>query len=168
MTLSMYQASVPVFVRQFASLTAILDKAEAFTAERGIDPAELLEARLFPDMFALPRQVQIASDGAKGGVARLAGVEMPGYADTETTFAELKERIAKTVAFIGSVPADKIDGSEEREITLKVGEQTMIFPGQTYLLGFVLPNFFFHVSISYALLRSKGVDIGKRDYLGGV
>ena len=167
MTLSMYQASVPVFVRQFASLTAILDKAEASVAERGIDPAQLLEARLAPDMHPLTRQVQIASDAVKGGVARLAGVEMPSFPDTETSFAELKARIAKTVAFIESVPADKIDGSEERAITLKIADREMTFPGQTFLLGFVLPNFFFHVSIAYALLRSRGVDIGKRDYLGG-
>nr|WP_295659455.1 DUF1993 domain-containing protein [Polymorphobacter sp.] len=167
MTLSMYQASVPVFVRQFASLTAILNKAEASAAERGIDPAQLLEARLAPDMHPLTRQVQIASDSAKGCVARLAGIEMPSFADTETTFAELKERIAKTVAFVESVTADQIDGSEERTIVLKVGPGEMTFPGQTFLLGFALPNFFFHVSIAYALLRSQGVDIGKRDYLGG-
>ncbi len=168
MTLSMYQASVPVFARQFASLTAILDKAEASAAERGIDPAQLLEARLAPDMHPLTRQVQIASDAVKGGIARLGGVEMPSFPDTETSFAELKERIAKTVAFIESVPADKIDGSEERAITLKIADREMTFPGQTFLLGFVLPNFFFHVSIAYALLRSNGVEIGKRDYLGGV
>ncbi|MGI4878620.1 MAG: DUF1993 domain-containing protein [Janthinobacterium lividum] len=167
MTLSMYQASVPVFVRQFASLTAILDKAEASAAERGIDPAQLLEARLAPDMHPLTRQVQIASDAVKGGIARLAGVEMPSFADTETSFAELKERIAKTVAFIESIPADKVDGSEERAITLKIADREMTFPGQTFLLGFVLPNFFFHVSIAYALLRSQGVELGKRDYLGG-
>lgn len=168
MTLSMYQASVPVFVRQFASLTAILDKAEVFAAERGIDPAELLEARLAPDMHPLTRQVQIASDAVKGGIARLAGVEMPSFPDTETSFAELKARIAKTVTFIEAVPADKIDGSEERAITLKIADREMTFPGQTFLLSFVLPNFFFHVSIAYALLRSNGVEIGKRDYLGGV
>ncbi|QYE35823.1 DUF1993 domain-containing protein [Polymorphobacter sp. PAMC 29334] len=167
MTLSMYQASVPVFVRQFASLTAILDKGAAFAAERGIDPSELIEARLAPDMAALPRQIQIASDGVKGCIARLAGIDVPGYADTETTFDALKERIAKTVAFIESVPADQIDGTEDREISLKFGEQSINLSGQAYLLTFVLPNFFFHVSIAYALLRSKGVEIGKRDYLGG-
>ncbi|UAJ10806.1 DUF1993 domain-containing protein [Glacieibacterium megasporae] len=167
MTLSMYQASVPVFVRQFASLTAILDKGAAFAAERGIDPSELIDARLAPDMAALPRQIQIASDGVKGCVARLAGIDVPGYADTETTFDTLKERIAKTVAFIESVPADQIDGTEDREISLKFGEQSINLSGQAYLLTFVLPNFFFHVSIAYALLRSKGVEIGKRDYLGG-
>ncbi|CAN5329745.1 DUF1993 family protein [soil metagenome] len=166
MPLSMYQASAPVFLRQFAALSELLKKGEAFAAEKGMDPAEMLKVTLAPDMFALPRQIQIATDGAKGGIARLAGVEVPGFPDTEATFAELQDRIAKTVAFIKSIPADKVDGSEEKEIVLKIAGQDMTFQGQAYLLHFVLPNFFFHVTTAYALLRHQGVQIGKRDYLG--
>lgn len=166
MSLSMYQASVPVFVRQFGALSKILAKAEAFAAEQRIDPATLIDARLAPDMHPFARQVQIASDIVKGGVARLAGIDAPAFADTETTFAELEDRIAKTIGFIASVPADQIDGTEARTITLKAGDKEFPFVGQDYLLHFVLPNFFFHVTAAYALLRQAGVPIGKMDFLG--
>ena len=168
MAISMYQASVPLFVHQFKSLSAILKTAEAFCEAKKIDPSVLINARLAPDMLPLARQIQIASDGSKGGVARLAGVEAPSYPDTEASFAELQERIAKTVAFIQSVPAEKVDGSEEKTITLKVGPNEHSFPGLTYLSHFVIPNFYFHVTTAYNILRHNGVEIGKRDYLGGI
>jgi hypothetical protein len=168
MPLSMHQASAPIFTRQLGALSAILDKAEAFAAERGMDPAELIEARLAPDMFPLARQIQVASDGAKGGIARLAGIAVPSYPDTESDFDALRARIAKTIAFVESVDADRIDGSEEREIVLILGGNEFRFEGQPFLLHFVLPNFFFHVTAAYAILRAKGVEIGKRDYLGGI
>jgi len=163
----MYQASVPVFVRQFSALSKILAKGEAFAAEQGIDPATLIEARLTPDMLPLAKQVQIASDIVKGGVARLAGIEPPSFADTETTFAELEARIAKTVAFIQSVGADQIDGTEQKAIVLKAGDLELPFVGQDYLLHFVQANFFFHVTMTYALLRQAGVPLGKMDFLAG-
>ena len=165
MTLSMYQASVPVFVRQLTALSKILDKAIEQTAAGTLDAATLLSARLAPDMFALPRQIQIATDGAKGS-ARLAGIEIPAFADEEVTFDDLKQRIAKTIAFLQTITPEQIDGSEERVINLKAGQREMTFSGQDFLLGFVLPNFFFHVTVAYSLLRHGGVTIGKLDYLG--
>ncbi|CAN5382519.1 DUF1993 family protein [soil metagenome] len=164
----MYQASAPVFLRQFAALTAIIEKAEAFAKAGNLEEATFIDARLAPDMLNFAKQVQIASDAAKGGIARLAGIEAPAFADNEATFADLKERIAKTVAFIKSVPAEDVDGSEEKHIVLKIRDTEMTFAGQPYLLHFVLPNFFFHVTIAYALLRQNGVELGKMDYLGGV
>lgn len=166
MTISMYQASVPVFVRQFKALQNIIAKGEAFAAEKGIDPAEIFASRLTPDMLPFPKQIQIASDMAKGGISRLAGVTPPSWADDEADLPALRERLAKTIAYIESIPADQVDGSEERDITLKAGPNEYHFKGQGYLLDFVIPNVFFHVSIAYALLRQKGVEIGKRDYLG--
>jgi hypothetical protein len=166
MSLSMHQASVPVFTRQLTNLAAILKSGEAFAEAKKIDPSVLINARLAPDMHPLSRQVQIATDGVKGGVARLGGVEIPSYPDTETTFSELQERIAKTIAFIQSIPADQVDGAEDKTITLKIGAGEMNFPGQFYLLGFVIPNFFFHVTTAYNILRHNGVEIGKMDFLG--
>lgn len=166
MTISMYKASIPVFVRALNNLSAILDKAVAHAEAKKIDPAVLVNARLAPDMFPLSRQIQIATDGVKGCAARLAGIEIPSYADTESTFPELKERIAKTIAFITAVPAEKVDGSEEKDISLKAGPRELSFKGQDYLTGFVLPNLFFHSSITYAILRHNGVEIGKMDFLG--
>lgn len=166
MPLSMHQASAPVFLRQLNALSAILAKAEAHVATHGIDEAELTTARLAPDMLPLTAQVQIATDTAKGAMARLGGVDNPSFADGETTLAELSERIARATVFIDSVPADLVDGSEEREIVLKIGGQEMPFRGQDYLLHFALPNFFFHVTTTHDLLRHKGVEIGKRDFLG--
>ena len=166
MAISMYQASVPVFLQMLNSLSAILDKAEAFAAERKIDPAVLLGYRLAPDMFPLSRQVQIATDQAKGCCARLAGVEVPKYADDETTFADLKARIARTIEFVQSFKPGDIDGSEERDITITAGSRELRFKGQQYLVSFVLPNFYFHATTAYAILRHCGLAIGKRDFLG--
>jgi len=168
MTLSMYQASIPAFVRILTNLSAILTKAEAHAAAKKIDSSVFINARLAPDMFPLARQIQIASDGVKGCAARLAGIDVPSYADTETTFAELQARIAKAVAFMQSVKPAQIDGSEERDIQLKVGGHEFKFKGQAYLLTFVIPNFYFHVTTAYAILRHNGVEIGKQDFLGSV
>lgn len=168
MSVSMYQASVPVLIRGLNNLSAILDKAAADAAARNIAPDVLLNARLAPDMFALTRQVQIASDSAKGCAARLAGVEVPSYADDEASFADLQQRIAKTVTFLQGFNAAQIDGSEAREVVLKVRGDEIRFSGQNYLLGFVLPNFYFHLTAAYAILRHNGVALGKMDYLGGV
>jgi hypothetical protein len=166
MSLSMYQASVPVFIRQLRNLSEILTKAVAHAEARAEAPSLLIEARLAPDMFAFARQVQIATDTAKGAGARLAGIEVPSFPDNETTFPELQERIAKTIAFLESVPADKVDGSEEREVVMKTRNSEMRFTGQSYLLTFALPNFFFHATVAYAILREQGVPIGKMDFLG--
>jgi hypothetical protein len=164
----MYQASVPAFLRMLKTLSAILDKAEAFAVEREIDPDVLLNWRLAPDMFPLARQIQLVSDFAKGATARLAGAEVPKYADDEKTFPELKARIAKTEAFIKGFGPKDIDGSEARDITLTVGGQELKFKGEAYLVHFVLPNFYFHATAAYAILRRCGVEIGKRDFLGMV
>jgi hypothetical protein len=165
MSLSMYQASVPLFTQTLACLSAILDKAAAYAEAKKIDPSVLVNARLFPDMFPMSRQVQIACDFAKGATARLAGAEVPSYADTEASFAELKQRIAKTVSFISQFKAEQIDGSEERDISLKIGGQDMAFKGQQYLIHFVMPNFFFHAATAYGILRHSGVELGKRDFM---
>jgi len=166
MKLSMYQASAPRFAAMLRNLAAILDKAEAHAAARKIDPAALTAFRLYPDMFPLTRQVQIACDTAKGAVARLAGMEVPKHEDTEQTFAELKARIAKTLDFVESVPAERIEGSEEREIVVRLRGQDMKFSGLQYLLGVAQPNFYFHVTTAYDILRHNGVELGKRDFLG--
>ena len=167
MTLPMHAASVPVFKQMLTSLADILSKAEAHSADRKIDPAALLQARLFPDMFPLVRQVQIACDFAKSVPARLAGADVPAYEDTEQTFAELQARIAKTLDFIDGLDAAAFDGSEQREIVLRPGtpkERTI--GGQAYLLHYGLPQFFFHVTTTYALLRHNGVEVGKKDFMG--
>ncbi len=166
MTISMYQASVPSFVRTLGNLSAILDKAQAHVDAKKLDPAALTAYRLFPDMFPMTRQVQIACDAAKGGVARLAGLEIPVHEDSEKTLAELQARIAKTLAFVQSVTPAQIDGSEDKDIVIKRGDTETHFKGQQFLLGNVLPNFYFHVSTAYNILRHNGVEIGKRDYLG--
>lgn len=166
MAISMYAASVPVFTQVLNSLSAILDKAEAHATARKIEPSALLQARLYPDMLAFTRQIQIACDFAKGATARLAGVEVPKYDDTEVTFAELKARIAKVVAYMASLPQSQIDGSEERDITTSAGPNSKTFKGQQYLLHYALPQFFFHATTAYALLRHNGVEIGKRDFMG--
>lgn len=167
MSLTMYPASIPVFIRMLGNLSAILDKAAAHAEAKKIDQAILVNARLAPDMYPLSRQVQIATDMVKGCAARLAGIEVPRYEDNETTFADLQARIAKTVAFIQSVSAEQIDGSEERDITLKFGSREIKYLGQAYLVDFVLPNFYFHLTVAYAILRHHGVGIGKMDFLGG-
>ncbi len=166
MTINLYQASMPVFVQQLQAMKGVLAKAEAYAAAKKIQPEVLLNARLFPDMLPFVRQVQIASDFAKGGTARLAGREVPKWEDTEKTFAELQARLDKAIEFVLAVPAEEIIGQEAREVSLPVGGQTMNFVAQPYLLGFVLPNFFFHASTAYAILRHNGVEIGKRDFIG--
>ncbi|PAU55288.1 hypothetical protein BZL41_21220 [Pseudomonas sp. PIC25] len=166
MSLSMYQASIPVFQRMLGNLAQILDKAVAYAEAKKIDPNVLINARLAPDMLPLARQVQIATDTAKGCAARLAGVENPSYPDTETTFAELQARLDKTQSFLKSVTAEQIDGSEGKPITLTFPSIELKFDGQNYLLAFALPNFMFHVTTAYAILRHNGLDIGKMDFLG--
>jgi len=163
----MYSMSAPIFTRTLTSLLAILDKAEAHAKEKGFDANNYVGLRLTADMFAFARQIQIASDAAKGCIARLADVETPSWPDEEATVDELRERLQKTIDFIASVPAEKIDGSEEREILLPIGpDKTMSFDGLTYLSGVALPNFFFHATMTYALLRQSGVAVGKMDFLG--
>jgi hypothetical protein len=166
MTISMYAASVPVFRQLLSSLSDILTKAETHATERKIEPAALLQARLFPDMFALSRQVQIAADFAKGACARLAGAEVPKYDDTEQSFADLRARLAKTIAFIEALPPEQINGSEAREIHTSAGPNSKTFAGQAYLTHYALPQFMFHATTAYAILRHNGVDIGKRDFMG--
>jgi hypothetical protein len=166
MTLSMYQASVPVFMRGLENLAAILAKGAAHAEARKIDPAVFINARLAPDMLALARQVQIASDAAKGCVARLAGVDVPSFPDTETTFPELQARIARTIDFVKGFTPAQIDGSEERTCILKTRNGEIKHRGQDYLFKLSLPNFFFHVTTAYDILRHNGVELGKMDYLG--
>ena len=166
MSLSMYSASVPVFRQVLGSLSAILDKAESHADLKKIEPQALLQARLFPDMFPLLRQVQVAADFAKGTVARLGGVEVPRYEDVETDFAGLRERIEKTLAFIDSVPREAIDAGEGREITVGTGANQRQFRGLPYLLHFALPHFFFHATTAYDILRHNGLDVGKKDFIG--
>ncbi len=166
MPISMYQASAPRFANILRNLSAIIEKAEAHCAARKIEPSALTSYRLFPDMFPFTRQVQIAADTAKGAVARLAGVDIPKYEDTEQTFAELKARIAKTIDFVESVSAAKIDGSDEKEIVLQMRSGERRFKGMQYLLGHAYPNFYFHVTTAYNILRHNGVDVGKADFIG--
>ena len=166
MAVSMYQASVPRLVHTLRCLSNILDKAEAHAKAKNIDELALTQARLFPDMFALARQVQIACDTTKGAAARLGDVEVPKHEDTERTFAERRARIARTVEFAESIDAARIEGSEDRTIVLKLGPREVTFTGLDYLLSFVYPNFYFHVTTAYDILRHNGVEVGKRDYLG--
>ncbi len=166
MTISMYQASVPRLVNALGNLSNILDKAQAHADAKKLDPAVLPGLRLFPDMLPLKSQVQIASDTAKGVVARLAGVEIPAYEDTETTLAELKARIAKTIAFVQTFTTAQIDGTEDKEIITRRGEKETRYTGMQFLLGHAIPNIYFHVTTAYNILRHNGVEIGKRDYLG--
>jgi hypothetical protein len=165
MNISMYQASVPRFVNMLGNLSRILDKAQAYATQKAFDGAVLADSRLYPDMLPLTSQVQIACDTAKGAVARLAGIDIPVHEDFERTLPELKARIAKTIAFIESVRPDEVDGSEEREIVIRRGDEELRFTGLQFLLGRALPNFYFHVTTAYAILRHNGVAIGKRDYL---
>jgi hypothetical protein len=165
-TPSMYEFFVPSVNRMLGNLTDLLDKAAAHAEARKFDPANLLNARLAPDMHPLTRQVQIACDQAKFGAARLTGSEPPPHPDVETTIPELKARIAKTLEYVNSFGPDAYAGSEDREITLKTPSRELHFAGIDYLRGFLLPNFYFHVTTAYALLRHNGVEIGKLDYLG--
>lgn len=166
MTLSMYQASVPTFVHTLEAMSKILDKAEAFCTAKKIDPSVIVGARLAPDMFPLSRQIQIACDFAKGASARLAGVDVPTYEDNEKTIADLKARIAKTVDFVKGLKPVQIDGSEDRDINLKIAGNPHTFKGQPYLVTFAIPNYYFHLTTAYAILRHNGVELGKGDFLG--
>ncbi len=168
MAISMYQASVPPMIQGLRALSGLLDKAAAHAAARKIDPAVLLNARLFPDMFPMMRQVQIACDFAKGVPARLAGVDVPAFEDKEKDFADLKARIDRTIAFVQTLKPAQIDGSEDRDVTIKLGGNPVTFKGQTYLINFALPNFYFHATTAYAILRHNGVELGKRDFIGQV
>jgi uncharacterized protein len=168
MSITPYQASVPVFVEYLEALSATLGKASAHANAKKIEAAVYCQARLFPDMFPLSRQVQLAADFAKNASSRLAGQEPPRFTDDEKGFEELQGRIAKTLRHIRALPKDEIEASAERPITITVGGQPMAFVGRNYLFHFALPNFFFHVTTAYDILRMKGVQIGKMDFLGGV
>ncbi len=167
MPLTMYSASVPVLATMLGNLIHLLDKGQAHAEARKFDPTALLQARLAPDMFPLSRQVQIACDNAKIGIARIAGVEAPVFEDVETTIPELNQRIRKTLDFLASVPAEKINGTENKDIVFPSAGSTRTMSGEDYLRHWMLPNVFFHVTTAYALLRHNGVAIGKRDYLAG-
>jgi hypothetical protein len=166
MNISMYQASAPRFANTLRNLSAILDKAQAHAEAKKLDPAVLCGMRLIADMFPLSRQVQIACDTAKGAMARLAGIEIPKHEDSELTPAELKRRIAKTIDFILSIKPETLDGSDAREVTLKLSGKDTRIAGLTYLFGHAYPNFYFHVTTAYNILRANGVELGKRDFLG--
>ncbi len=166
MSITMYSASVPVFVRLLTNLGQWLDKAEAHAAAKKFDASVYLSARLAPDMLPFTRQIQIACDGAKFAVARLAGVESPKFEDNETNFAELRGRVAKVIDYLQSVPAAQIDGSEDKDIVIPRRDGSMTMKGEAYLKHFALPNFYFHMTTAYALLRHNGVELGKTDFLG--
>jgi hypothetical protein len=167
MPLSMYQASISVFTRSLTALDAILDKAVAHAEAKKIAPDALLTARLFPDMFTFAKQVQLATDFAKGPASRLAGVEIPKYADEEKTIPELKARIAKTIAYLDAFKPEQFDGSDDKEITFPAGpEKSLTLSGSRYLLGVAHPNFYFHLTTAYDILRHNGVELGKLDFIG--
>lgn len=168
MQLSMFHALIPQSIAGLNNLSNILTKGQEYATQKKIEPEILVNARLAPDMFALARQIQITTDVIKGGAARLASVEIPSYADTETTFEQLQSRIKKTIEFLQGFAPNQIDGSEEKQITLKVGGNEMQFLGRPYLLSFVLPNFYFHISMAYAILRHNGVPLSKMDFLGSL
>ncbi|MDT8757147.1 DUF1993 domain-containing protein [Sphingomonas psychrotolerans] len=168
MATELYDLTVPVFLRGFAAMAAFLEKARAHADEHGVAHDDLLTARLYEDMAPLTSQIQRASDAAKFAVSRLAAIEPPAMPDTEASFDELQARIAATVAFLNAVPREAIDGREDADIELKTPSGSFPFKGRGYVLGFALPNFYFHVTTAYAILRHKGVPLGKRDYLGGI
>ena len=167
MSFSVYEACIPSMIRFLENLSKILDKAVAQAKARDLPLSELIEARLAPDMFPFPRQIQVVSDIAKLGAARLAGLEPPSFPDTETTFPELQARIAKTIEYLKSVPRENFEGAEDRTITLKFPNGEFNFVGRDFVTNFVLSNFFFHVTTAYDILRHEGIEIGKMDYLGG-
>jgi hypothetical protein len=163
----MYQASIPQFIKMLTNLSNILKRGEEFAKAKNIDGSVLVSDRLAPDMFPLSKQVQIACDQVKNGMARLAGVEPPKFDDREATFAELQERIAKTIAFAKGIQPAQVDGTEAKEIKFSIKEWNFEFVGEQYLLTWIIPNFYFHVTTAYNILRHNGVEIGKSDYLGG-
>jgi hypothetical protein len=167
MALSMYQASIPQLKKMLINLSNILKKGEEFAKAKNIDSAVLINDRLAPDMFPLVKQVQIACDQVKNGMARLAGVEIPQFDDRETNFAQLQERIAKTIAFVDGITPAQVDGTEAKEIQFSIKEWKFEFVGQQYLLTWIIPNFYFHMTTAYDILRHNGVELGKSDYLGG-
>jgi hypothetical protein len=166
MTISMYQVSVPVFLRNLGALNGVLDKAAGFAEARKLDPAVLLGLRLYPDMFPLNVQVGQVTTHAARGVAQLVGLTQPDFGAPGTTIAELKDRVGKTIDFVKSARPEQIDGTEDKEIVLKFGTREMKFRGQDFLIGFTLPNFFFHYTTAYDILRSIGLEVGKRDFMG--
>jgi hypothetical protein len=168
MTVSIYTSSIPVFKQMLTALAEMLRKAEAHATEKNIDHDAYLQARLYPDMFPLVRQVQIAVDFAKGASARLSGVDIPSYPDTEKSFADLQELLAKVLAFIDTLDAKQFEGADDKEIVLRPGTpKERKLSGSAYLRNYNLPQFFFHVTTAYAILRHNGIEIGKRDYMGG-
>lgn len=167
MSVSLYDVSIPIYIRLLGNLAHVLDKAERHARETSVDLSTYVEANFGHGMFPLSRQIQLASDAAKGGGARLAGVEAPSMPDTETTFPELVQRIQKTIAFLESIKREQVDGAESREIVLNLPTRKLEFTGLTFLTTFSLPNFLFHVTTAYALLRAQGVPIGKMDFLAG-
>ena len=166
MKISMYQASVPPIILMLNNLSAILEKAAAHAEAKKIDPTVLINSRLYPDMYPLSRQVQIATDNAKGSVSRLAGVEVPKYDDNESTFQDLIARIRKTTDYLATFKPEQIDGSEDKTVVLKFRNHSRTFTGLPYLLNYVLPTIYFHITTAYGILRHNGVEIGKQDYLG--
>ena len=168
MTISMYQASVPVFTKMLDALSAVVDKAEAHCTAKKIDPSVLINYRLYPDMFPFSRQIQIATIFGAGAPARLAGVDVPAFEDKETTFAEFKARIKRVNDLNAALKPAQIDGSEDREVKLTVAGNPITLKGQNYLLHFALPHFFFHCTTAYDILRHNGIEVGKRDYIGKV
>jgi hypothetical protein len=168
MSISLYDVSIPIFTLSLSNLSAILDKAESHTEAKKVDPKVLPQARLIADMLPLSAQIQIACDTAKGAAARLAGMPVLKHEDTEATIVDLKARVGKTLDFIKTIKSEQLQGAETREIVLEFPGNTLKFTGVSYLTNFVLPNFFFHMTIAYALLRKNGVDLGKRDFLGPV
>jgi hypothetical protein len=168
MSVSLYDLSIPVFTLSLSNLSAILDKAASYSEAKKIDPKVMPQSRLIADMLPLSAQIQIACDTAKGAAARLAGVEAPKHEDNETTLAELKARVGKTLDFVKGIKPEQLQGAESREIVLQFPHATLKFNGKNYLANFVIPNLFFHVTMAYALLRKNGVDLGKRDFLGPI
>jgi hypothetical protein len=169
MTLSIYDAAIPTLLRGLANLSAVIGKAAEHVEHEKLDAAVFISARLYPDMFPFNRQIRIASDQAKGGIARLAGIEPPKFADTENSFAELKDRIAQTAAFLKGIDLQQFEGAAERGVLIKQPQRTLSFPsGWNYLLTFVLPNFYFHSATAYDILRHNGVRLGKGDFLGAL
>jgi hypothetical protein len=168
MTTLMYSLSAPVFVRMLRNLDGVLEKGAAYAAARKIEPSVLVNARLFPDMFPLAAQVRIAGDFAKGAVARLTGREPPKFEDNETTFEELRARVARTIAYVEDAAPAAFEGADTRKVTIKLRGEDKTFDGATYLANIVLPNFYFHLTTAYDILRHNGVELGKRDFIGPV